>query len=297
MRVAILFNPASGQGRAEAAAGRFAAAIEAAGHRVRAIPSRPGPDRAWLEEPLREADALLVAGGDGAIRLAAGPAARAGVPVHHLPLGTENLFARQYGGSRTPEEAVAALERGAVRAVDLASIRAGGTEEDFTIMASLGIDAAIVHDLAARRSGPISHLSYVGPVLRQGLAWEPPVVSIAADGGAWQELGRGLLVVANARVYALGIDPVRGADPADGLLDAAFLPCEGSFEALAAALRSLAGGELPEVERVAARSLGVRARPGGPWQVDGDPGPAGGEGSAEATLEVRPERLRILEPG
>jgi diacylglycerol kinase family enzyme len=297
MRVAILFNPASGQGRAEAEAGRFAAALEAAGHFVRPIPSRPGPDRAWLEGPLREADALLVAGGDGAIRLAAGPAARAGVPVHHLPLGTENLFARQYGGSRTPEEAVAALARGAVRAVDLASIRAGGAEEDFTIMASLGVDAAIVHDLAARRNGPISHLSYLGPVVRQGLAWEPPVISISIDGDRWRELGRGLLVVANAVVYALGIDPVRGADPADGLLDAAFLPCEGSFEALAAALRSLAGGGLPEVERIAASSVRVRARPGGLWQVDGDPGPPGFGSDQEATLAVRPERLRVLGAG
>lgn len=293
MRVVLLFNPLSGQGRSEAEATRFAAAISAAGHAVRPIASRPGSADEWLAGPLAEADAMLVFGGDGSLRMAAGPAARAGVPVQQVPLGTENLFARQYGGSRTPEEAVRTLGRGEVRAIDLARLRWGRSECDFTIMASLGIDAAIVHDLAARRDGPITHLSYLGPVVRQGLAWEPPEIAIATDGGPWRELGRGLLIVANASVYALGIDPVRGADPSDGLLDAAFLPCEGSVDALAAAVRLLAGGPASGLPHVAARSFQVRVRPESPWQVDGDPAPGGG---GEATLDHRPERLLVLRP-
>jgi diacylglycerol kinase family enzyme len=294
MRVAILFNPVSGQGRAEAEAERFASAIASAGHRVGRIATRPGADRRWLEESLGELDVLLVAGGDGAVRLAAGPAARAGVAIHHLPLGTENLFARQFGGSRSPDEAVAALEAGTVRGVDLGSVTvADGRVEDFTLMASLGIDAAIVHDLAARRGGSISHLSYVGPVVRQGLAWEPPRISLSTDGGDFRELGRGSLVVANSGAYALGIDPVRGADPADGRLDAVFLPCEGAVDALAAAVRWLSGGTVPMSDRVSFRSARIRARPAAAWQVDGDPVPATG---GEVTLEIRPEPLRVLGP-
>lgn len=293
MRVAIVFNPVSGRGRAAAEAARFARAIEAAGHRVGLVESRREPVGEWLEPALSGVDALLVAGGDGAIRLAAGPAARAGVPIHHLPLGTENLFARQYGGSRSEAEAIGALARGRIREVDLARIRTATGDEDFTLMASLGIDAAIVHDLATRRGGSISHLSYVGPAVRQGLAWEPPAISIAPDGGPPRELGRGLVVVANAAAYALGIDPARGADPADGLLDAAFLPCEGAVDALAGAVRLLAGGEVAAAARFSARSIRIRARPAAAWQVDGDPGPADG---GEATLEIRPERLRVLVP-
>lgn len=294
MRVAIVFNPASGRGRAAAEAARFARAIEAEGHRVALVESRREPVGTWLDPALVDVDVLMVAGGDGAVRLAAGSAAGAGVPIHHLPLGTENLFARQHGGSRTVDEAIAALARGRVREVDLARIRTATDDADFTIMASLGIDAAIVHDLAARRGGAISHLSYVGPVVRQGLAWEPPAISIAPDGGPWRELGRGLLVVANAAVYALGIDPARGADPADGLLDAAFLPCEGAVDALATALRLLAGGEVADAVRMPVRSARIRARPAAPWQVDGDPGPTE---AGEATVEIRPERLRVLGPG
>lgn len=295
VKVAILFNPMSGQGRAAAEAERHAIEIEAAGHGVHRMPSRREPARTWLDPALAGVDALLVAGGDGAIRLAAGSAARAGVPIHHLPLGTENLFARHFGGSRTPERAVAALARGEVRAVDLGRIRVGAADEDFTIMASLGIDAAIVHDLASRRTGAISHLSYLGPAVRQGLAWEPPEVAVAADDGAMRSLGRGILVVANAPRYALGIDPVPEADPADGRLDAAFLPCEGPVEAVAGAVRMLVGWEHPGAIRIRGRVLRVRSRPAAPWQVDGDAVP--GDGSSEAVLEVRPEPLRILSPG
>ena len=295
VRVTILFNPVSGQGRAFAEAERHALAIEAAGHRVVMVPSRREPPRAWLDPALAGVDALLVAGGDGAIRLAAGSAARAGVPIHHLPLGTENLFARQFGGSRAPEQAVAALARGEVRPVDLGRIRVGAVDEEFTIMASLGIDAAIVHDLASRRTGAISHLSYVGPAVRQGLAWEPPEISVAVDDGAMKGLGRGILVVANASKYALGIDPVPEADPADGRLDAAFLPCEGPVEAMVGAIRMVAGGDHPGVMRMRGRVVRVRSRPAAPWQVDGDAVPAAG--SSEAVLEVSPEPLGILVPG
>lgn len=293
MQVAILFNPVSGQGRAAAEAGRFADAIAAAGHRVRLVASRREPAEAWLATELDGIDVLLVAGGDGAVRLAAAPAARAGVPVHHIPLGTENLFARAFGGSRTPAEAVAALARNAVREIDLGRIRTGTGEGMFALMASLGVDAAIVHDLASRRTGAISHRSYVGPVVRQGLGWEPSEISAAVDGGEWRRLGRGWLVVANAAAYALGIDPIPAADPADGRLDAAFLPCEGSLDALVAAVRRLAGADPPDLVRFAARVISVRARPAASWQLDGDPGPSE---AAEASIEVARERLQVLRP-
>lgn len=291
----ILFNPVSGRGRAAVEAERHAVAIEAAGYRVTRMPSRREPARAWLDPALEGVEALLVAGGDGAIRLAAGPAARAGVAIHHLPLGTENLFARQFGGSRSPEESIAALARGEIRPVDLGRVRTGTADEDFAIMASIGIDAAIVHDVAASRTGAISHRTYVGPIVRQGLRWKPPEISIATDGGRFRSLGQGLLVVANAATYALGLDPARGADPADGRLDVAFLPCEGSFDAVVGAIRLLTDGTAAGLERIRACSVRVRSRPPAAWQVDGDPVP--GTVAVDATLEIRPERLRILAPG
>jgi len=297
MRIALLFNPVSGRGEAAAAARRFARALDASGHDPIEVPSRRDDPDDWLAPALASRDALLVFGGDGAVRLAAGPAARAGVPLQQVPFGTENLFARQFGASRTPAEAVAALAAAKIRRVDLGEIRSPERCEPFTLMASAGLDAAIVHDLATRRRGPISHLSYAAPILRTGWEWKAPAIRVAIDGGPPEEIGRGLLVVANAPAYALGLDPARGSDPADGRLDAVLLPCDSAAGALAWGLRLLAGESAGGLPRRSGRSLEVEARaPDGtpvPWQVDGDPFAAA---AGPVTCAIRPDPLLVLEP-
>ena len=54
-------------------------------------------------------DAAVIVGGDGAMRLAAEPAAEAGVPLYHCPAGTENLVARYLGATNDPAGIVAAI--------------------------------------------------------------------------------------------------------------------------------------------------------------------------------------------
>ncbi|MFM7134381.1 MAG: diacylglycerol/lipid kinase family protein, partial [Planctomycetota bacterium] len=100
MAVVVLFNPISGAGRALATAQRLAHALEAEGREVGLVPTERRPGELWLRPRLSGAEALVVVGGDGAVRLSASEAARAGVPLWHAPTGTENLFARAFGMSR-----------------------------------------------------------------------------------------------------------------------------------------------------------------------------------------------------
>ncbi len=160
---------------------------------------------------------------------AAAAAAEAGVPVYHYPLGTENLFAREFGMSRDVERLAAGVAAWKVREVDLPTLRREGHEEfPFLIMASLGPDAGVVARLTATRRGPISHLSYLGPGLREFFAPMLPDLRVLVDGREVVAGGRGMLVVANMRQYGVRLDPAIAAQPDDGQLDVVFFPASGS---------------------------------------------------------------------
>jgi diacylglycerol kinase family enzyme len=165
-------------------------------------------------------DLVVVVGGDGAMRLASGAAGRTSTPLYHFPLGTENLFAREFRKSRSAERLFAAIERFEVRNFDLGI----ANNRKFLIMASIGFDAEVVHDLAKGRRSGISHLSYAPPILRQFVRWRAPVLRVRVDGETIVDGRRGTVIIANSRQYALRVDPATRADMTDGLLDVVFLP-------------------------------------------------------------------------
>lgn len=289
-RIAILYNPISGAGRAARLAEDLVSALAAQGFEPRSIPTRREPAAAWLPAGLEGADAVVVVGGDGAVRLAAGAVADADLPLYHAPAGTENLFARSFGMEASGAALVAALRRGESFAIDLAHCN----EECFTLMASVGFDADVVHRLAARRTGAITHWSYLPAILHGVSTWRAPRIGLAVDGAAETDLGRGILVVGNMPSYGFGLHPVRQAEASDGLLDATFLPCTGGWGAVAWMVRCwLSGRSIPGARCYRGPAMTVRTEPPGRWQLDGD---AAGrpEGEAEVRITLGPRRLRLL---
>ena len=124
MSIAILFNPTSGRGRALKYAQQIKAALQLDGVKTSLLPTDRGDAEHWLLPVLhskrKAMSALIVCGGDGAVRLVASSAAAAEVPIWHAPCGTENLFARAFGMRRNVEQLRAALRVGRVQRVDLA---------------------------------------------------------------------------------------------------------------------------------------------------------------------------------
>ena len=140
-------------------------------------------------------DALLVAGGDGTIRLGAKAALGTGIPIGVIPLGTGNVLAHEVGLPRSPDAIARLLIEGEVRHVNAA--RANG--ELFLLMAGVGFDGRIIAGLDLRLKQRLGKLAYAGPTLR-ALAQPPDALAVAIDGGvpvpaAW-------VVVANANRYA-----------------------------------------------------------------------------------------------
>jgi diacylglycerol kinase (ATP) len=296
MAIAVVFNPISGSGRAERVASGLRDALEREGWIIELVPTERAAASAWLAPRLPGRDAVVVVGGDGAVRLVAPEAARAGVPLWHVPCGTENLFARAFGMSRSAEALSAALRRRATRAIDLAAVeREGGARDDFVIMASVGFDAAVVHALSATRRGGISHLSYARPILASLGAWRPSRLAWSIDGER-EELGEGMVVVGNMPGYGARLNPAAGAVCDDGELDAVFIPARSAFDLLPwvpllwtglhrrhPLLRERRGGRI-ELE------LSPRAE----LQLDGDA--AAGSQDGRCAFSVSQRRLSVLVP-
>src|SRR5688572_23208515 len=111
MRVLILCNPVAGGGRSLRMGEAIAQRLRSEAIEADLLSTRLEPPEQWLDAALNGTDALLVAGGDGAVRMAAGSASRANTPIYHLACGTENLFAREFGMKCNGDDLVAALRR------------------------------------------------------------------------------------------------------------------------------------------------------------------------------------------
>jgi diacylglycerol kinase family enzyme len=253
---------------------------------------------AELERRVAGSDALVIAGGDGSVYHNAPIAMRAGVPIYHLPCGNENLFAREFGMTRSEKVLGRAIAAQRTRRVDVGRM---GDSGHFVIMASFGLDASVIHRLTKVRSRASGHLAYVGPMLAE--IWRPtfPRLSVVADGKMLVEDRRGVLIIANCRQYALRLNPLHRASMTDGVLDVLFMPCESrwSVVSFAAACAMRSAERRPGAVHATARQVVVTAHEGTPYQVDGEAVVGAGDGGVlrgEMRFGVDQESLTVLMP-
>lgn len=291
MRVVLIANPRSGRGRALPLRDGAARALVERGHTVTTAEVGPG-----VVGAMANAEAAVVFGGDGTIHGLLPVLRGSGAAVYHAPLGTENLFAREFRTRREAAHIVRAVERGEARTIDLGCIGEGAGARAFAIMLSIGPDAGVIHRLHAARRGAITHAAYVWPVFMEVLRPTLPRLTIEVNGREIARDERGVLVVANMRQYGLRVDPAVSADPADGLLDVVFMPCTTGLGAMArtAAARMRRHGE--RVIRVTAATIRVRSEDRTAAQADGEVLPWGATG-LDVMVRVDPRALRVLVAG
>lgn len=297
-RVVVIRNARSGVGNRTRPVDDLVRRLQRDGHAVRVLDAGRELTHERLAGELRAsgAQACIVAGGDGTLHYALDALAETGVPVYHMPLGTENLFARQFRMTRDVERVRTALAGSRTSEIDLGVCNGRA----FALMFSLGMDSAIVERVASARRAGVRKIDYVLHGLRETLGARIPRVSVRADGQEIVSGRRGLLVVANSRQYAARLDPCRAADMADGLLDVLFFEHSTTL-GLAPWLVMTSLGVHTRIGRpvsVRARSVHVHIDDAGsaggacPWQIDGECVPLSESRSCEITL--RPRALRVL---
>jgi diacylglycerol kinase family enzyme len=235
------------------------------------------------------ADRIAVASGDGAIGPAAAAAARAGVPLAVIPVGTANDFARGQGLPAGPHSAARLAALGTkLRALDLAWMG----RRPFVNAASAGL-ASLAGEAAIDMKPVLGPVAYFAGALWSGLSGRPITCAVAADGigvfegKAWQ------VTVAGTGSFGAG-SQLEVADARDGLLDVAVLEA-GSRLALvryAYGLRTHRLTAQAGVRHVPAENVQLRLEKSTTLNVDGELIPAG----PAIDLHVEREAFRLVVP-
>jgi diacylglycerol kinase family enzyme len=220
-----------------------------------------------------------------------------------VPLGTANLMGRHLGlawnEATLGREVAEVIGRGKVLQLDAARVRStdypeeagaglfgalpmklgrrvidrpkGTLEELLLLVAGVGLDAKVVHELARVRSGPISYASYALPAALALGRYRFPVVRVDVDGQRlWN--GAGIVLVGNVKEYGTGFAVLPHARPDDGVLDVCVMPCGNPAELIQLFLLAAAGEHLESEGVLYVKGKRVRVEGEVPveLQVDGD---------------------------
>jgi diacylglycerol kinase family enzyme len=331
----LIVSPLASRVRDERARRRIVrAAIEALGvrgHREVAVVETGDPQaiRGAAEAAVRGGSSLVVlAGGDGTVRDAAGAMAGTGVAVGIVPCGTGNLYATAIGVPRGVNAALAALATGRPRRFDVGEVRLvappggpaataappSGPEATgappsgreaaaallppepvpFIVACGTGFDAQLIAATSRemkRRYGVAAYFLAASRLLGH-LKPEPTVLTID---GVRTELESVVVLVANCGEAIPGVlRPRLPIEPDDGLLHVFVLPRGGVLDGIRGALELMtaaAAGFSPSgtAVRLAGTHVRVEVIPAGTTEVDGDPFPA-----AWLDARVHPGALHVI---
>lgn len=235
--VVIQRNPKSGSGRRRRLLRELISALRQRQFAVRLFARRDRLDEFVNSQTSGRLRCLVAAGGDGTVsdlvnRHPGLPVAT--LPVATLPMGTENLVSRHLAIPSNGDAMAELIRTGCVKRYDTASIGS----QSFLLMASVGVDAAVVERLHIARSGNISRWNYALPVLQSFLKYSFSEFCIQSlDDGSTV---RGThAVVSNFPEYGFRLKLTPDADPCDGLLDVCVFQGTTGFRSACHAVASL----------------------------------------------------------
>ncbi|MCK6081265.1 NAD(+)/NADH kinase [Microbacterium sp. EYE_5] len=270
---------------------------------------------AAVEQALRDGPAVvIVAGGDGTVRVATEIMAGSGIPLALVPAGTGNLLARDLGVSLTDVEAsVAAAFSGRERRIDVGRVdleEEGGARRShaFVVMAGIGLDADMAAGTNAVAKRHLGWFAYVAPIARSVLANRLFHLHYRVNGGRRKSARAHTVIVGNCGTLAGNLLLLPHAVVDDGLLDVVMMRPKGRFGWAGIGSRLTAQGvartsrltrrwmaRAPELHALAyAQGRRFEARFDVPHliQLDGDPfGQVVG-----VRIAVEPGALRVAQP-
>jgi diacylglycerol kinase (ATP) len=183
-----------------------------------------GPDDAQLvatQAAERGIKLVVAAGGDGTINEVVNGLVGSQTSLAILPLGTENVLAKERQIPMNLAKAVNYIRNTKPRPVDVGKIGS----RYFLCFAGLGFDAAVVQKVNPDHKGRVGGLAYVMTAMELSLKYHEGnrKVRLTVDGethllGFWQ------ILIGNIQTYGGGLRPCPRASMHDGLLDVCVFP-------------------------------------------------------------------------
>jgi YegS/Rv2252/BmrU family lipid kinase len=297
-RILVFANPIAGQGKGQQIARQVQAELMRRGYQADLFLSRM--DQAQVQGPPADVRAAVVIGGDGTLRAVAQwavdsehPSLAIPYPLLIVPMGTANLMGQHLGirwdEKHLGQQVCDAIEHGHVTYLDVART----SEGIFLLMAGVGFDAAVVHELARVRRGPISKLKYVLPILRTFWNYRFPRLTATVDGQRVFGPARGLALAGNVPEYGLGFPLLPQAKPNDQLLDVCVMPCASRRDLIRLLLAAATQDHVREegVVYLKGRSIRIESPEAVPVQVDGE-----AAGFTPLEIDLLPGRIPFIVP-
>ncbi|MEM7626735.1 MAG: diacylglycerol kinase family protein [Planctomycetota bacterium] len=286
-RVLIFANPYSGRRDNRKLVEDFERELSERGLQAQAVWGCEDRMAALRDAP-DDTRAVVAAGGDGSIGDVINDmhaAGRLGLPFATLPVGTENLFAKEMGFRLKELGALAAaIARGETRAIDLGRLVPDTPDEPgrlFTLMVSAGFDAEVVRRVDAWRVGlgdgslrRVRRSSYFRPILAAIFRYRYPRIRLVAD--EQPPIDGSQAYVFNLPQYGGELGIGRYACPDDGRLHWLVFTRPGLPRLLLYHLRCKLGQQKSAPGIVQGYAKRITVQPAGaaepaPVQADGDP--------------------------
>lgn len=295
-RPCLIFNPTARGTRASRLGEKLAPLLPLSALRPT---TGPGSARALAAAAVREGFETVVAGGgDGTVNEVINgvgdvPDGFARVALAVLPIGTTNVFAREFRIPFEVEKAWTALANGAELRVDLPQIewRENGEPKSryFAQLASAGADAEAVLAVNWTLKKKIGYAAYLVAGFKV-LFRHHPVVSVAANG---RTVGGEQVIIGNGRFYGGSFPFFPFSDMQDGCLEVVIFP-KVTCGALLRCAWGLFRGRVhttPENICLKAPLLELSSAEPVPMQIDGEP-----LGYLPASIRVNHRGLRVIVP-
>lgn len=286
--VVIVANPYSGARENRTVVAKLEAALRGRGLEPRVM-WELGELEASANEPGfgESCRAIIAAGGDGTMSAVINQ--HIGSPVAVLPLGTENLFAMNFGFTDDITALAERVAAGRTTTIDLG--RRG--DQYFSVVLSAGFDGDVAHRLARWRKREkdlkrVKRHTYLRPIAVSALKYNYPMMELIADGVTH----RGpLVMIFNQPQYGFGFKLAPHADPADGKLDYLVFHRPGRVRLGLYWLSLMRQKHLErsDVTHGTAKKLELRSEQPVPMEMDGEPC-----GLTPCTVETIPAALRVI---
>lgn len=221
----------------------------------------------WIEAHAHEAEAVVVAGGDGSLNAAAPALVKTGLPLGILPTGTANDLARTLGLPTGIEAAADVITLGRRRTIDVGEVNG----HYFFNVASLGLSADLARSLSRETKRRFGRLGYFLTAIRVLLQARPFRALIVSPEGA-ARVSTLQIAVGNGRYYGGGMAVEHSAEIDDEHLDLYSLELKKVWMLvlMAKAFREGRHGLWKEVRVTRGQSFEIRTRRPRPINTDGE---------------------------
>jgi YegS/Rv2252/BmrU family lipid kinase len=290
MRVAVVFNPATGGGDTAGRRRETREALEGAGLDVLWLETtREDPGQGLTAKAVAEGvDLVMAQGGDGTVMACVTGLAGTDVPLAVLPGGTGNLLATNFDIPSELDEAVEiALEGDRVR-LDVAAM----DDDRFVVMGGIGFDAAMLRDADPKLKEHLGAVAYVLSAFKHLRRRATRYRLRLDDRPPLERTGQGVLIGNLGRLQG-GLPVMPDARPDDGLLDVGVLRTRTLLDWLTLAVRVLLRRRKdPQLELFQARRVEIDCDRPQPVERDGDPA----DPRDHLVVEVVPAALTLCVP-